>query len=295
MSSNRTWSAVGAVLVSVALGASLVAQAPSATDLVDVGRGARLETVTWGIGDPIVLLPGTGYSSTAFSLVGPELARRGYRAIAVNPRGVRGSTGPLDGLSYHDYAADVAALIDRVAGGRAYVLGWAWGNRIGRTLATDAPAKVGAVVLVAAGGKVPPDPSLADLNARLRQPDLPEAERVRVYASRMLAPGADPKPLLAIEESWPEAQAAQAAAGRATRLEEWWAGGAGPMLVIQGLQDKVAPPGNGRDLKANYPDRVTLVDVDHAGHGIIVEHPARVAEEAARFFARHPLRQDGRH
>jgi SAM-dependent methyltransferase len=44
-----------------------------------------------------------------------ELARRGYRAIAVNPRGIRGSTGPLENITYHDYAADVAALIDRVA------------------------------------------------------------------------------------------------------------------------------------------------------------------------------------
>ena len=71
------------------------AQAP-ATAVVDVGR-ARLETVTWGTGEPIILLPGTGYSSTSFRLLGPELARRGFRAIAVNPRGVRGSTGTLDG------------------------------------------------------------------------------------------------------------------------------------------------------------------------------------------------------
>ena len=63
------------------------------------------------------------------------------------------------------------------------------------------------------------------------------------------------------------------------------------MLVIQGLQDKVAPPGNGRDLKTNYPNRVTLVEIDGAGHGIVVEHPVRIAEETVRFLAKHPLRQ----
>ena len=63
------------------------------------------------------------------------------------------------------------------------------------------------------------------------------------------------------------------------------------MLVIQGLQDKVAPPGNGRDLKTNYADRVTLVEIDGAGHGIVVEHPARIAEETVRFLAKHPLRR----
>jgi pimeloyl-ACP methyl ester carboxylesterase len=260
----------------------LVAQAP-APAVVDIGR-AQLETVTWGTGEPIILLPGTGFSSTAFTLLGPELARRGYRAIAVNPRGVRGSTGPLDGLTYHDYAADIAAVIDRVAGGRAHVLGWAWGNRLARTLATDLPQKVASVVLVAAGGKVPPDSVAAGTAAKLRQADLTDEERTRLFASRMLGPGSDPAPLLAIQESWPEALTSQAGAGRPTRLDEWWSGGSAPMLVIQGLQDVVAPPGNGRDLKANYPDRVTLVEIDGAGHALVVEHPARIADETVKFL-----------
>ena len=269
--------------------AALLAQEP-ATALVDVG-GARLETVTWGRGDPIILLPGTGYSSTAFGLLGPELARRGFRAIAVNPRGVRGSTGKLADLTYHEYAADVRALIDRLADGRAHVMGWAWGNRIARTLAADSPRHVASLVLLAAGGKVPADPIVAETTARLREPGLSTEERTKTLALRLLAPGSDPARLLPIQESWPDAQASQAAAGRATRLDEWWSGGSSPMLVIQGLQDKVAPPGNGRDLKTNYPNRVTLVEIDGAGHGIVVEHPVRIADESVRFLAKHPLRQ----
>jgi pimeloyl-ACP methyl ester carboxylesterase len=267
----------------------LGSQAPVVA-IVDVGR-ARLETATWGDGAPIILLPGTGYSSIAFGLIGPELAQRGFRAIAVNPRGIRGSTGTLADLTYHDYAADVGALIDRVAGGRAHVLGWAWGNRIARTLAADSPQRVATLMLIAAGGKVPADPIVAKTAARLREPGLTEEERTRLYSIRMLGPSSDPRPLLAIQESWPDAQASQAAAGRATRLEEWWSGGSVPMLVIQGLQDKVAPPGNGRDLKTNYRDRVTLVEIDGAGHGIIVEHPVRIADEIAKFVAKHPLKR----
>jgi pimeloyl-ACP methyl ester carboxylesterase len=269
--------------------AALLAQAP-ATAFVDAGD-ARLETVTWGSGDPIILLPGTGYSSSAFGLLGPELARRGFRAIAVNPRGVRGSSGTLADLTYHDYAADVRALIDRLADGRAHVMGWAWGNRIARTLAADSPRQVASLVLLAAGGKVPADPIVAETTARLREPGLSAEERTTALALRLLAPGSDPARLLPIQESWPDAQASQAAAGRATRLEEWWSGGSSPMLVIQGLQDKVAPPGNGRDLKTNYPNRVTLVEIDGAGHGIVVEHPVRIAEESVGFLAKHPLRR----
>jgi pimeloyl-ACP methyl ester carboxylesterase len=280
----------GAALLGALLGEqpTLLAQRP-ATAVVDVGD-ARLETVTWGTGDPIILLPGTGYSSSAFRLLGPELAGRGFRAIAVNPRGVRGSTGPLADLTYHDYAADVRALIDRVAGGRAHVMGWAWGNRIARTLAADAPPRVASLVLLAAGGKVPADPIIAETSARLREPGLSEDERTKTLALRLLAPGSDPARLLPIQESWPEAQASQAAAGRATRLDEWWSGGSAPMLVIQGLQDKIAPPGNGRDLETNYANRVTLVEIDGAGHGLVVEHPVRIADEATRFFSEHPIR-----
>ena len=293
MITTRRHGLAGTVLIGAAVVLEAQQWLPSqspAVAIVDVGR-VRLETATWGSGDPIVLLPGTGYSSTSFRLVGPEIARRGYRAIAVNPRGVGGSTGPLDGLTYHDYAGDVGALINRIAGGRAHVVGWAWGNRIARTLAADSPQRVATVVLIAAGGKVPPDPIVAKTTAGLREPGVSEEERTRLLSIRLLGPGSDPGPLLAIQESWPEAQASQAAAGRATRLEEWWSGGSAPMLVIQGLQDKVAPPGNGRDLKTNHPDRVTLVEIDGAGHGIVVEHPVRLADELVRFIAKYPLRR----
>ena len=49
----------GAALLGALLGEepSLLAQGP-ATEVVDIGA-ARLETVTWGTGDPVILLPGT--------------------------------------------------------------------------------------------------------------------------------------------------------------------------------------------------------------------------------------------
>jgi hypothetical protein len=44
------------------------------------------------------------------------------------------------------------------------------------------------------------------------------------------------------------------------------------MLVIQGLSDVVAPPENGRALKADYPERVTLVEFAGLGHFITKAH-----------------------
>src|SRR5262244_4549783 len=66
-------------------------------------------------------------------------------------------------------------------------------------------------------------------------------------------------------------------------LESWWSGGRGPMLVIQGLADVVAPPENGRSLKADYPERVTLVEFPDLGHAMLRENPDLTAETIATF------------
>ncbi len=92
--------------------------------------------------------------------------------MAVNPRGVGKSVGPRANLTYHDYAADVGAVIDRIAGGRAHVLGWAWGKPIARCLAADSPGRVASITLIAAGGKFPSDPSVAALTKQIAQPGM---------------------------------------------------------------------------------------------------------------------------
>ena len=38
----------------------------------------------------------------------------GFRAVRVNPRGAGASTGPMDGLTLHDFAGDVAGLIQEL-------------------------------------------------------------------------------------------------------------------------------------------------------------------------------------
>ena len=74
----RAFVAVGAVFGIVSYGVVVSLKAQTATtSIVDVGT-ARLETTSWGDGEPVILLPGSGYSSTAFGLLGPELARRGF-------------------------------------------------------------------------------------------------------------------------------------------------------------------------------------------------------------------------
>jgi pimeloyl-ACP methyl ester carboxylesterase len=74
----------------------------------------------------------------------------------------------------------------------------------------------------------------------------------------------------------------------ATIMDAWWAGGNAKMLVIQGLQDAVAVPENGRLLKAEAGSRVELIEIDGAGHALLPERPDEVATHVLDFLKRLP-------
>ena len=84
---------------------------------------AVLEVATDGSGDTILLLPFAGGDITHFDRFTPMIAEAGFRTVAVNPRGVSESTGPLEDLTLHDLAADVGGLIEVLGNGPAHVLG----------------------------------------------------------------------------------------------------------------------------------------------------------------------------
>ena len=77
----------------------------------------------------------------------------------------------------------------------------------------------------------------------------------------------------------PPAARAWAEAARRTPRDDWWSGGDVPILVIQGLEDRIAPPESGRRLRAEYPHRVRLVEIDGAAHALLAERFDRVAAE----------------
>jgi pimeloyl-ACP methyl ester carboxylesterase len=66
--------------------------------------------------------------------------------------------------------------------------------------------------------------------------------------------------------------------------DEWWTGGNAPLLVIQGLDDIVAPPANGHALRDQLGERVQFVDIPRAGHFVIVEQPDPVAAAVNDFI-----------
>ena len=58
------------------------------------------------------------------------------------------------------------------------------------------------------------------------------------------------------------------------------------MLVIYGAEDMIAVPANAKGLAAEFPDRVTLVEITNAGHAMLPEQPEQVAKAVLAYLRR---------
>jgi len=247
--------------------------------------GATLECTLYGSGPPVVLLANAGCSTGYFDDLARVLAAGGLQAICVNMRGTGESRGSLDGITVHDLAADVAGVLEAVDCGPAHLVGHAFGNRVARCLAADRPALVRSVTLLAAGGLIAPATPLGASFRNATEVKMNGSDCVTVLGARWLSPASDPK-ILAQVECWPAVFIAHLATSRNVPLEYWWSAGTAPLLVIQGLDDEAAPPGNGHALRKQSGERVRVVDLPHAGHFLLLEQPEAVARVVSEFLGR---------
>jgi len=112
--------------------------------------------------------------------------------------------------------------------------------------------------------------------ALLNHPDISREERNLILKRLYFSPNTSDENshrILRISRNWPDARRANWQITQNTPTEDWWNGGTSNMLVIQGLDDKTAIPDNGKKLKENFPDRVTLVEIENAGHFVLLEKP----------------------
>ncbi|XJC74358.1 alpha/beta fold hydrolase [Delftia tsuruhatensis] len=117
----------------------------------------QIEYADQGAGPVVCMLPSLARSGRDYDVVARHLQAQGLRVLRPEPRGIGQSRGPMQGLTLHDFAADVAAVIDHEATGPVVVVGHAWGSQPARMLAADRPDLVRGVVMAAASaGKLPP-------------------------------------------------------------------------------------------------------------------------------------------
>src|SRR5713101_4578253 len=236
-------------------------------------KDVRIEVVSEGAGPLVVLLPSRGRDSEDYDEFAAGIAKAGYRMLRPQPRGTGASTGPMNGLTLHDFARDVAAVIAHAGGGPAVVAGHAFGNWIARMTAADHPGLVRGVAILAAAAKTYPK-ALAEAVTRSADVTLPDSERLKYLSSTFFAPGHDASVWL---KGWyPEVNASQFAAGRATLQEEWWGAGRAPLLDLQAALDPFKPRETANELRDEFGGRVTIGVTPDASHALIPEQPGAV-------------------
>lgn len=263
---------------------------PSTEQRFLVERGdVHIEVLAQGSGPVIVILPSLGRGAEDYNGVAALLAKDGFRILRPQPRGIGASNGPMTGLTLHDFAADIAAVIEHERKGPVVIVGHAYGHFVAGTLATDRPDLVRGVVLAAASaGKVPPGIHEPSVSPEVREAieksgdlSLPDSDRLRYLQLAFFAPGHDPHVWLG---GWhPETEKAENAASRATPIDDWFASGTARILDLQAENDTVAPRKFAGVLKAALGERVTVVVISNSGHALVPEQPEAVAKAIAAF------------
>ncbi|MEV6954739.1 alpha/beta hydrolase [Streptomyces sp. NPDC051183] len=109
--------------------------------------GVRLHYVAGGEGEPLVLLPGWPQTWWEFRKIMPELARR-YRVIAVDLRGMGGSSRPEGGYDKKSMAADIRALVHHLGYQSVNLAGHDIGAMVAFSFAVNHPEAVRKLALL---------------------------------------------------------------------------------------------------------------------------------------------------
>lgn len=124
-------------------------------------NGITLHIATWGeFTGPeraVMLVHGITASSRTWAAFGPQLAARGWYAIAPDLRGRGMSEKPPHGYGIPYHVNDLLALADHFNLLTVNYVGHSLGAMIGLLFAAIHPQRLGKLVLVDAGGNLPPD------------------------------------------------------------------------------------------------------------------------------------------
>src|ERR1700754_4433447 len=71
----------------------------------------QIEVVVEGEGPAVVLLPSLARDSDDYDEVAEGLTAAGFRVLRPKPRGIGRSTGPMTGITLHDFARDIAETV----------------------------------------------------------------------------------------------------------------------------------------------------------------------------------------
>lgn len=249
------------------------------------GPDCELTVHVQGEGTPVVMLPSLGRSASDFASLAVELADAGFQTLALEPRGLHGSSSTLAGITLADLADDVAHVIRRLADEPAAILGHDFGGHLARAVAARYPGLVRNNILLATPGPELPRSEPAIAHRRVFVPELTMEEHLEAVAVAFFADGNDP---VAWVDGWhPLLASAQMEAQQRTPTAAWAAGGTADTLIVRPAEDRLVSPESTRLLANELGGKVSVVEIPRAGHALLPEQPRAVAVAVLTWLRRH--------
>jgi 3-oxoadipate enol-lactonase len=252
---------------------------------------AELEVDLHGTSGPAILLVhGLGGAREVWSPLAPLLA--GQARVAVpDLRGCGKSTRGRVPYTLALCADDIEAVAAAAGFDRYVLVGHSLGGVIVQEILSRRPTAVAGAVLVATSSRLNEKATenwrrLADIVEARGLSDSPAAA-ARGFAEEFAA--AHPDVVAAHARisaaTDPKVYAEQARAASSYDYTDALGGVACPVLVVQGLADRLTPPGGSVLLHRALPAGARLEMIDGAGHNLPAEMPERVAALILEFAA----------
>jgi len=233
---------------------------------------------------PVVLLPSSIRGSDDFDNVAEHIANAGYLVLRPQPRGMDASRGPLESLTLHILADDVATTIRELGTGhRAVIVGHAFGHYVARVTDLDHPQLVRGIVVAAGEQRYQNDSSLVVSLDQAANESLPRDERLEHLYHAFFAPSSDASVWLS---GWhPELRTVYRNAGNIPPKTEWWPVSNSPILDLQAAEDPWRPSQSRNELKDILGNLVTVQVIEEASHSLFPEQPEKVADTIINWIA----------
>jgi pimeloyl-ACP methyl ester carboxylesterase len=242
-------------------------------------NGIRLHYELAGESGPLVVLThGLGGRLDFFAPHVDALTAR-HRVLRWDLRGAGGSETPPGPYSPTLFAQDLAALLEALGENGAYVVGHSGGGVVAQRFALDFPERTRGLVLASTSSEVGEKASAAwhRLADTIERDGFGPADREpdpRGFGPAFAAAHPDVVRELAARtrENDPRAYAASARAFGAYNWTDELERVTAPTLILQGLADRMTPPGGSVILSRRLPS-ARLVMVPDAGHNLPIEMP----------------------
>ena len=245
-----------------------------------------------GEGPPVALIASAGREPSDFNELVSTLNRNGYSSISVEPHALNDYVTVASGERVDDpNLIQMSFPLRRIAADNyessIVLIGHAFGNRIVRMTAYHNPENVEAVILLAAGGQVPMKSKAEQSLRDIFNPMKSHKSRMKDVSYAFFAEGND------IPDHWTRGWHTKTAIAQGKAVaasaddDSWHCAGGVPMLIVQPMQDRIAPPANAYALRDKCPQEVEIVEVQNAGHALLPEQPEAVAEAVLAFLAKH--------